>query len=63
MASKQREKTPLSKTNWIQQFTLVGKAVVNDYTFKLDEHSNKSDWIYNLLIQHLPCIRLDLLQI
>ena len=55
MASKQREKTPLSKTNWIQQFTLVGKAVVNDYTFKLDEHSNKSDWIYNQLNLNIDC--------
>lgn len=55
MASKQREKTPLSKTNWIQQFTLVGKAIVNDYTFKLDEHSNKSDWIYNQLNLNIDC--------
>ena len=55
MASKQREKTPLSKTNWTQQFTLVGKAVVNDYTFKLDEHSNKSDWIYNQLNLNIDC--------
>ena len=55
MASKQREKTPLSKTNWIQQFTLVGKAIVNDYTFKLDEHSNKSDWIYNQLNLNVDC--------
>ena len=55
MASKQREKTPLSKTNWTQQFTLVGKAVVNDYTFKLDEHSNKSDWIYNQLNLNVDC--------
>lgn len=55
MASKQKEKTPLSKTNWTQQFTLVGKAIVNDYTFKLDEHSNKSDWIYNQLNLNVDC--------
>ena len=55
MASKQKEKTPLSKINWTQQFTLVGKAIVNDYTFKLDEHSNKSDWIYNQLNLNVDC--------
>lgn len=55
MASKQREKTPLSKTNWSQTFTLVGKAVINDYTFKLDEKSNKSDWIYNQLNLNVDC--------
>ena len=55
MASKQREKTPLSKTNWTQQFTIVGKAVINDYTFKLDEHSKNSDWIYNQLNLNVDC--------
>ena len=55
MASKQKEKTPLSKTNWTQTFNLVGKAVVNDYTFKLDEKSNKSDWIYNQLNLNVNC--------
>ena len=53
--AKQREKVALSKTNWTQQFTIVGKAVVNDYTFKLDEHSNKSDWIYNQLNLNVDC--------
>ena len=28
-------------------FNLVGKAVVNQYTFKMDAESQKSDWIYN----------------
>ena len=53
--AKVKEKTPLAKQNWMQQFTLVGKAVVNDYTFKLDEHSNKSDWIYNQLNLNIDC--------
>ena len=55
MASKQKEKTPLTKTNWSQTFTIVGEAIVNDYTFKLDEHSNKSDWIYNQLNLNIDC--------
>lgn len=53
--AKVKEKTPLAKQNWTQQFTLVGKAIVNDYTFKLDEHSNKSDWIYNQLNLNVDC--------
>lgn len=28
-------------------FNLVGKAVVNQYTFKMDVESQKSDWVYN----------------
>ena len=53
--AKVKEKTPLAKQNWTQTFNLVGKAVVNDYTFKLDEHSNKSDWIYNQLNLNVNC--------
>lgn len=52
---KVKEKTPLAKSNWTQTFTLVGEAVVNDYTFKLDEHSNKSDWVYNQLNLNINC--------
>lgn len=53
--AKVKEKTPLSKSNWTQTFTLIGEAVVNDYTFKIDEHSNKSDWIYNQLNLNVNC--------
>ena len=53
--AKQKEKTPLSKTNWNQTFTLIGEAVVNDYTFKIDQHSDKSDWIYNQLNLNVNC--------
>ena len=55
MATKQKEKTPLSKTNWSAQFTLVGEAVINDYTFRIDQHSDKSDWIYNQLNLSVNC--------
>lgn len=33
----------------IAQFTLIGKAVVNDFTFGMNKDSSKSDWIYNQL--------------
>lgn len=45
--AKKIEKTPLSKKGWIANFTLIGEAKVGDYTFSLDNHSERSDWIYN----------------
>lgn len=53
--AKVKEKTPLERKNWIQNFTLVGEAKISDYTFKIDEHSNKSDWIYNQLNLLVNC--------
>ncbi len=36
------------KKDWVSNFTLVGKAKVDDrYTFKIDQHSEKSNWIFN----------------
>ena len=42
------EKNPLVKTDWLANFTLIGKPKLNDFTFKIDQHSEKSDWIYIL---------------
>lgn len=53
--AKQKEKKPLEKKNYIQSFTLVGEAKVSDYTFKIDERSNKSDWVYNQLNLQVDC--------
>lgn len=41
------EKKVIKKSDWVSNFNLVGEAVVNDYTFKVDERSEKSNWIYN----------------
>lgn len=53
--AKVKEKTPLSKKGWTQNFTLIGEAVVGDYTFSLDQHSEKSDWIYNRMSLGVNC--------
>jgi hypothetical protein len=53
--ARKKEKKVLEKKNWVQNFTLIGAAVVKDYTFKIDEHSNKSDWIYNLMNLNVDC--------
>lgn len=45
----------IEKKDWVSNFTLIGEAVVNDYTFKTDEKSEKSDWIYNVLNLGIDC--------
>ena len=49
------EKKRLEKKNWESRFTIIGEARVNDYTYKLDEKSEKSDWIYNVLNLGVDC--------
>lgn len=51
-----KERTPLSKGNgWTSTFNLVGEVKLNDYTFKMDERSDRSDWIYNALNLGVYC--------
>lgn len=49
------EKKTIAKKDWVSNFTLIGKPVINDYTFKIDERSDKSNWIYNALNLGLDC--------
>lgn len=50
-----KEKKVLEKKNWSNSFVLIGEAKINDYTYKLDEKSDKSDWIYNSLNLGVYC--------
>lgn len=45
----------IKRDNWIANFNLIGEAKINDYTFKIDERSEKSDWIYNSLNLGVDC--------
>lgn len=49
------EKKTIKKSDWVSNFTLIGNPVVNDYTFKIDEKSDKSNWIYNALNLGIDC--------
>lgn len=49
------EKKVIKKEDWVSNFNLVGKPVINDYTYKIDEHSEKSKWIYNALNLGVNC--------
>ncbi|MDF2882216.1 MAG: hypothetical protein K0R54_2773 [Clostridiaceae bacterium] len=53
MAKYERKK--LEKKNWTANFALIGEAKVNDFTFKIDEKSEKSDWVYNVLNLGVDC--------
>lgn len=42
------DKKVIVKKDWVSNFTLVGEPKISDdYTFKIDEHSEKSNWVYN----------------
>ena len=49
------EKKVIKKNDWQSSFNLVGKPIVNDYTFKIDEKSEKSNWVYNALNLGVDC--------
>lgn len=49
------EKKVIKKSDWVAQFNLIGKPVINDYTFKIDEKSEKSKWVYNALNLGVDC--------
>jgi transposase-like protein len=48
-------KKVITRENWVSNFTLIGKAKINDFSFKIDEKSNNSDWIRNSLNLGVDC--------
>lgn len=50
-----QEKKKIVKKDWVANFTLIGKPVTNDYTFKINERSENSNWIYNALNLGVDC--------
>jgi hypothetical protein len=51
--AKKQERTELKKAQ--STFQLIGEAKITDFTFKIDETSQKSDWIYNQLNLGVDC--------
>lgn len=45
----------ITKKDWVSNFTLIGKPKINDYTFKIDEKSQKSSWVYNNMNLGIDC--------
>jgi len=48
-------KKTINRTDWISSFNLTGKAKVTEKTFKIDEHAEKSSWIYNNMYLGIDC--------
>lgn len=50
------EKKTIKKTDWVSNFTLIGKPKISeDYTFKIDEKSTNSNWVYNSMNLGVDC--------
>ena len=49
------ERKAIAKENWISSFAIIGAAKISDYTFKIDEKSEKSAWIYNSMNLGIDC--------
>lgn len=45
----------IKKFDWLANFTLIGEAQVNDYTYKIDARSERSSWIYNSINLGIFC--------
>lgn len=49
-------KNVIEKKDWVSNFTLIGVPKINaDYTFKINEKSEKSNWVYNSLNLGIDC--------
>lgn len=50
------EKKAIKKSDWVSNFTLIGVPKISeDYTFKIDEKSTNSNWVYNSLNLGIDC--------
>ena len=49
------EKKVIQRSDWVSSFNLVGKPVINDFSFKIDQRSEKSNWIYNSVNLGVDC--------
>ena len=50
------EKKAIKKSDWTSNFMLIGKPKISDdYTFKIDEKSTNSNWVYNSLNLGVDC--------
>lgn len=48
-------KKVIVRENWVSNFALVGKPKIGERTFKIDERSEKSNWIYNSMNLAVDC--------
>ena len=50
------KKKTIQKNDWQSSFVLIGKPKINEnYSFKIDERSSKSNWVYNSMNLGIDC--------
>lgn len=49
------EKKVINRSDWVARFNLIGRPVLGDYTYKINEKSEKSQWVYNSLNLAIDC--------
>lgn len=55
MKKKEQERPQLTKENWVARFNLIGRPKITDFTFKLDEQSTKSAYMYSRMNLGIDC--------
>lgn len=45
----------IQKKDYVSSFTLIGRPVITDFTFKIDQRSEKSAWVYNSMNLGIDC--------
>ena len=45
----------IQKKDYVSSFTLIGRPVLTDFTFKIDQRSEKSAWVYNSMNLGIDC--------
>lgn len=50
-----KEVKNITKKSWTNRFNIVGKPRIGEHTFKINEHSAKSSWIYNSMNLGIDC--------
>ena len=49
------EKKVITKSEWVSSFNLVGTPKIGEFTFKINEKSEKSAWVYNSMNLGVDC--------
>lgn len=45
----------IQKKDYVSNFTLIGRPVITDFTYKIDQRSEKSAWVYNSMNLGIDC--------
>lgn len=49
------DKKVIKRSDWTSNFNLIGKPKINDFSFKINERSERSKWVYNAMNLGIDC--------